>query len=60
MSQLVGTIAGVGIAVVGGFLAFGSVKATLGLRLSEEDEYQGADLPIHKIAAYPEEEISRR
>jgi len=60
MSQLVGTLAGVGIAVSGGFLVFGSIKATLGLRLSEEDEYQGADLSIHKIAAYPEEEMSRR
>jgi len=60
MSQLVGTLTGVGIAVAGGFIVFGLVKATMGLRLSEEEEYQGADLAIHKIAAYPEEEMSRR
>jgi len=39
---------------------FGSVKAALGLRLSEEDEHQGADLSIHKIAAYPEEDMFNR
>jgi len=59
MSQLTGTLAGAGIAVTGG-LVFGSIKAALGLHLSEEDEYQGANLSIYKIAAYPEEEMSRR
>jgi Amt family ammonium transporter len=36
------------------------MKATSGIRLSEEDEYAGADLSIHKIGAYPEEEMVRR
>lgn len=60
MSQLTGTLVGVGIAITGGFLVFGSIKAIIGFRLTEADEYQGADLSIHKIAAYPEEEMSHR
>lgn len=51
MSQLVGTIAGVVIALAGGFVAYGLVNAVLGLRMDEEDEYNGADLAIHKIAS---------
>ena len=53
-AQLVGTLTGVGIALAGGFLVYGGIKAVVGLRLSEEDEYRGADLSIHKIAASPE------
>ena len=53
MSQLVGTLAGVGIALVGGFIVYGVLKATIGIRLSEEDEFDGADLAIHKISATP-------
>jgi Amt family ammonium transporter len=53
MSQLVGTLLGVTIAIVGGMLVYGGLKAAVGLRLSQEDEYQGADLSIHKIGAEP-------
>ena len=38
----------------GGFLIYGAIKATMGLRLSQEDEYMGADLSIHKITAQPD------
>ncbi len=51
MSQLVGTLIGVAIALTGGFLVYGALKATIGIRLSHEEEYQGADLSIHKIAS---------
>jgi Amt family ammonium transporter len=54
MAQLVGTVTGVAIAIAGGFIVFGAVKATLGIRMSEEDEYIGADLAIHNISANPE------
>jgi Amt family ammonium transporter len=54
MAQLVGTLTGVAIAIAGGFIVFGAVKATLGIRMSEEDEYLGADLAIHNISANPE------
>ncbi|HSO79961.1 MAG TPA: ammonium transporter, partial [Chromatiaceae bacterium] len=53
-SQLAGSLAGVVIAFGGGFLIYGGIKAVMGLRLSEEDEYLGADLSIHKITAQPD------
>jgi Amt family ammonium transporter len=49
MSQLVGTLAGVGVALVGGLLVYGGVKLVVGLRLSQEQEFNGADLSIHSI-----------
>jgi Amt family ammonium transporter len=54
MSQLVGTSLGIGIALLGGFVIYGAIKATIGLRLDQEQEYRGADLSIHNIAASPE------
>ncbi len=56
-SQLLGTIAGVVIAVAGGFIIYGVIKAAVGIRLSEEDEYKGADLAIHHISATPDSEV---
>ncbi len=53
MSQLVGTAAGVAVAFIGGGLVYFIIKAVMGIRLSEEEEYQGADLSIHKISAEP-------
>ncbi len=53
-AQLAGTLLGVVIALAGGAIVYGGLKATLGLRLSQEEEYQGADLSIHKISAEPE------
>ena len=51
MSQLLGTLLGLSIALIGGFIVYGSVKKFLGLRLTEEEEFNGADLSIHKIGA---------
>ncbi len=53
-AQLVGTLIGVAMAFVGGFAIYGLVKALMGLRLSQEDEYLGADLSIHRITAQPD------
>ena len=53
-SQLIGTLVGVAIALAGGFIVYGAIKAVMGLRMSEEDEYLGADLAIHKITAQPD------
>ncbi len=50
-AQLAGTVMGVGIALAGGLAIYGMVKQTLGIRLTQEEEYEGADLSIHKIAA---------
>ena len=54
MSQIIGTFVGCGFAAIAGALVYGALKQTLGIRLSEEEEQQGADLSIHKIAANPE------
>jgi Amt family ammonium transporter len=51
MSQIIGSLAGISIAVIGGLIAYGIAKALFGLRLSEEEEFQGADISIHKIGA---------
>lgn len=51
VSQLLGTALGVVIALVGGLLVYGAIKAIAGLRLDAEQEYNGADLSIHRIEA---------
>ncbi|MDN3638312.1 ammonium transporter [Simiduia curdlanivorans] len=51
LSQLVGTLLGISIALVGGYLVYKAVDLVSGIRLSEEDEFNGADLSIHKIGA---------
>ena len=55
MTQLVGTVAGIAVALIGGFAVYGATKAISGLRLSEEDEFNGADLSIHKIGSIGKE-----
>ena len=58
-AQLLGTGLGVAWAVLGGALVYGALKASMGLRLSQEEEYDGADLSIHKISSTsPEREIN--
>ena len=55
-SQLAGTLLGIVIAVAGAFVIYGALRATMGLRLDQEEEFNGADLAIHKIGATPERE----
>ncbi|TFW06125.1 ammonium transporter [Oxalobacteraceae bacterium OM1] len=58
MSQLIGTVLGVAIAVAGGTLVYGVLKRVVGLRLDPEQEFDGADLSIHRISATAERETS--
>ncbi|MEN2505729.1 ammonium transporter [Stutzerimonas stutzeri] len=51
LSQLVGSALGVLIALAGGLLVYGLLKESVGIRLSQEDEFNGADLSIHRIGA---------
>jgi Amt family ammonium transporter len=51
MAQLLGTGLGVLIAVVGGALVYGVLKMLVGIRLSQEEEFDGADLSVHKIGS---------
>lgn len=48
-AQLIGTAGGIAVALLGGFIVYKIVDRLLGLRLSAEEEFQGADLSIHKI-----------
>ncbi len=57
-AQVIGTTLGVSWALIGGGLVYGSLKITMGLRLSQEEEYEGADLSIHKIGSTPDREVS--
>jgi Amt family ammonium transporter len=58
LAQLAGTAMGVTIALAGGYAIYGVLKATLGLRLDPEEEFQGADLSIHRISSTPEREAN--
>ena len=54
-SQLIGTALGVSIALIGGVVVYGGIKKLFGLRLSAEEEFNGADLSIHQIGSTAEE-----
>ncbi|MBS1178674.1 MAG: ammonium transporter [Proteobacteria bacterium] len=57
-AQLIGTGLGVAWALAGGFAVYGAIKLLTPLRLTPEQEFDGADLSIHKIGATPEREAS--
>jgi Amt family ammonium transporter len=58
ISQVIGSFLGVAIALGGSVIVYGILNATLSLRLTEEEESEGADLSIHKISATSREESS--
>jgi Amt family ammonium transporter len=57
-AQAIGSLLGVAWALAGGFATYGVLKAATGLRLSPEEEYEGADLAIHRIGSTPEREAN--
>ena len=58
-AQLVGTLIGCAYAFVAGLIIYTVIKKVVGIRLTEEEEAMGADLAVHKIGAYPEEDLMR-
>jgi Amt family ammonium transporter len=58
MAQVIGSGLGVVIAFVSGLLIYGLLKISVGIRMTQEEEFEGADLSIHKISATPERESS--
>jgi ammonium transporter, Amt family len=58
MSQLVGSVLGIAIAAAGGWIVYGALKKAVGIRLDPEQEFEGADLAIHKISSTAERETS--
>ena len=57
-AQAIGSLLGVAWALVGGFAVYGLLRLAVGLRLSQEEEYEGADLAVHKIGSTPEREVT--
>jgi Amt family ammonium transporter len=57
-AQLIGTGLGVLIALIGGFVVYGALKAVVGIRLDREQEFNGSDLSIHKIGSTPDREAN--
>ena len=55
MSQLAGTALGILIAFSGGYIIYAGLKATVGIRLDPEDEFNGSDIAVHRISSTPEE-----
>jgi ammonium transporter, Amt family len=58
IAQCLGTLSGVAWAVLSGFALYGGLKVVMGLRLTLEEEFDGADLAIHRISATPEREAN--
>ncbi|HQA10682.1 ammonium transporter [Zoogloea sp.] len=56
VAQVIGTAGGIVIALAGGTLVYGLLKTIVGIRLDPEEEFEGADLTIHKITATPDHE----
>jgi ammonium transporter, Amt family len=57
-SQVAGTLIGVAVACAGAAIVYGALKAAVGLRLDAEQEFNGADLSIHRISATPDRDAS--
>ncbi len=58
LAQLIGTVAGIAWALLAGVIVYGLLKAAMGLRLSQEEEFNGADLSIHRISSTAERETT--
>lgn len=57
-AQVSGTAVAIFIALAGGFFVYGVVKLVIGLRLDTEDEFNGADLSIHRVSATAERDTN--
>jgi len=52
-TQLIGTLSISAFAFIFSLIVFGLIKATVGLRVSEQEEEQGLDVGEHGVASYP-------
>ncbi|WP_027389873.1 ammonium transporter [Chrysiogenes arsenatis] len=57
ISQTIGALAAIIVAVVASYIVYAVLKKTVGIRMDEEAEYRGADVAIHNIGAYPEDAV---
>jgi len=51
ISQLIGSLVGISIALVGGLIIYNTVNRISPIRMTEDEEFNGADLTVHKIGA---------
>ncbi len=58
MAQVLGTLGGVAWALLVGAGVYGGIQRVTPLRLTQEEEFEGADLSIHRIGATPEREAN--
>ena len=56
-AQLVGSLAGAAFGFAAGTIVYGTLKLTVGIRLTPEEERRGADRSIHNVGANPEVEL---
>ena len=52
MVQLIGVVAYGMVAAISAFAIFGALKATVGIRVSENEEKQGLDIGEHGMESY--------
>ncbi len=57
LSQLIGSLLAVVYALATSYVVYKAIDMISGFRLNEEEEFTGADLSIHQINAYPEENL---
>jgi Amt family ammonium transporter len=57
IAQLAGSLSAIVFALASGFIVYGLLGKTIGIRLSQEEEFAGADVSIHSIGAYPEDHV---
>ena len=50
-AQVIGTVGGIAVALIGGFIVYGLISKVSTTRLSQEEEFVGADLSIHSIGS---------
>ncbi len=57
-AQCLGTLAGVAWALIAGAVVYGALRVSVGIRLTQEEEFEGADLTVHRIGSTPDREVS--
>ena len=60
LTQIIGTLSYAAFAFVFSVIVFSAIKAIMGVRVSEEEEFEGLDIGEHGQEAYPDFSISSR
>jgi Amt family ammonium transporter len=50
-AHVIGTVAGIVVALVGGLIIYGILSKVTNIKLTQEEEFIGADLSIHSIGS---------